>query len=582
MTQVTLGLSGAIGHDSAAAIFVDGELVAAAEEERFIRRKHARDELPYHAAIFCMQYARVNPADVDIVAIPHAPVSLFSRARWHYARRHWYAPDRAIDSIFNGNRRYRRHVRQLKGLLEQLQIPWKQIKFVPVEHQLAHASSCYHLSGYEGDTAILTIDSRGEYAVMLLAHGIDGKIKKIKEFYDPDSLSGMYAAITDYLGFEILDGEYKVMGLAPFGDPDKYDLSSLAEFNGKKFRVDNTLISTVGFRRYKEKSRGHYFSRKLVEMLGPRREGAIGDDPYIHYAAAIQKLYEDMAAGLVTQYLYPVLKDNGKLVFAGTSSMNIKLNQKLESLPSVKELFVHPACGDSGTAIGAASFAAAKHGQTIQPLKNVFLGPKFTKAQCISACRNHRDKPLWEELENAPEKAAQLLYNGNLVAWYQGRMEFGPRALGNRSILGNPLHQGVNDMLNSRIKFREKWRPFCPSLLDTFAEEFLDSEVKPKHMCISVPVKRKWCEKFPGIVYCDNTTRPQVVTHDANPRFYQLLTYMEEKTGYGIVINAALNRPGETLICSPVDAVDMFIGSELDYMIMEDILVTKRKESDKW
>ena len=582
MTLVTLGLSGAIGHDPAAAIFVDGELIAAAEEERFIRRKHARDELPYHAAKFCMQYAQINPADVDIVAIPHAPVSLFSRARWHYARRHWYAPDRAIDSIFNGNRRYRRHVRQLKVFLEQLQIPWGQIKFVPVEHQLAHASSCYHLSGYKEKTAILTIDSRGEYAVMLLAQGVDGKIKKIKEFYDPDSLSGMYAAITDYLGFEILDGEFKVMGLAPFGDPDKYDLSSLVDFSWKNFKVDNQLISTVGFRRYKAKSRGHYFSRKLVEMLGPRREGAIMDDPYIHYAAAIQRLYEDMAAGLVTQYLYPVLKESGKLVFAGTSSMNIKLNQKLESLPSVKEFFVHRACGDSGTAIGAASYAAAKHGQDILPLKNVFLGPKFSKTQCISACRNHRDKPVWQEIENAPEVAAELLAKGNLVAWFQGRMEFGPRALGNRSILGNPLHEGVNEMLNSRIKFREQWRSFCPSLLDTFAEDFLDSELQPKHMCMSVPVKREWCNKFPGMVYSDGTTRPQIVTHDGNPRFYQLLEYMEQKTGFGIVINAALNRPGETLICSPEDAVDMFVGSELDYMIMEDILVTKRKESDKW
>ena len=582
MALITLGLSGAIGHDPAAALFVDGDLVAAAEEERFIRRKHARNELPYHAARFCMQYARISPADIDIVAIPHAPVSLFSRARWHYARRHWYAPDRAIDSIFNGNRRYRRHVRKLKVFLEQLHIPWGQIKFVPVEHQLAHASSCYHLSGFKGNTAILTIDSRGDYAVMLLAQGVDGEIRKIKEFYDPDSLSGMYAAITDYLGFEILDGEFKVMGLAPFGDSEKYDLSSLAEFNGKKFKVDNKLISTVGFRRYKEKSRGHYFSRKLVDMLGPRREGALVDDPYIHYAAAIQKLVEDIAAGLVTQYLYPILKDSGQLVFAGTSSMNIKLSQKLESLPSVKEFFVHPACGDSGTAIGAASYAVSKQGQDILPLKTVFLGPKFSKAQCINACRNHREKPQWQELENAPEKAAKLLVKGNIVAWFQGRMEFGNRALGNRSILGNPGKPGVNDMLNSRVKFRERWRPFCPSLLDTFAEEFLDSKLQPRHMCISVPVKEKWRQIFPGIVYCDGTTRPQVVSHDANPRFYQLLKYMEQKAGFGIVINASLNRPGESMICSPEDAVDMFIGSELDYMIMEDILVTKRKESEKW
>jgi carbamoyltransferase len=582
MALVTLGLSGAIGHDPAAAIFVDGELVAAAEEERFIRRKHAKEALPYHAARFCMQYARVSPTDVNIIAIPNAPTSLFSRARWHYARRHWYAPDRAIDSIFNGNRRYRRHVKKIKGLLEQLHIPWQQIKLMPVEHQLAHASCSYHLSDHKQHSAILTIDARSDYAVMLLARGVNGKIEKIKEFYDPDSLSGMYAAITDYLGFEILDGEYKVMGMSPFGDPAKYDLSSLASFKGKKFKVDNKLVGTVGFRRFKVKSRGYYFSKQLVELLGPRREGALVDDPYIHYAAAIQKLYEDIAAGLVTEYLYPDLKATGTLAFAGTSALNIKLNQKLKSLPSVEQLDVHPACSDSGTAIGAASFAAAKLGHEIQPLKNVFLGPKYSKPQCISACRNHREKPLWEELENAPQKASELLSEGHLVAWFQGRMEFGQRALGNRSILANPWQPGVNELLNRRVKFRERWRPFCPSLLDTFAPEFLETDDVSKYMCVSMPVKAKWRKKLPGIVYRDGTTRPQVVTHEANPRFYQLLKFLEEKTGYGIVINASLNRPGEALACSPEDAVEMFIGSELEYMIMEDILVTKRQESETW
>lgn len=582
MALVTLGLSGAIGHDPAAAIFVDGELVAAAEEERLIRRKHAKGSLPYHAARFCLQYAQVRPSDVNIIAIPNAPISLFSNARWHYARRHWYAPDRAVDSIFNGNRRYRRYIKDLKKLLEQLQIPWQQIKLVPVQHQLAHASASYYLSDNKGKAAILTIDSRGEYATILLAQGINGKIEKIKEFYDPDSLSGMYAAMTDYLGFDILDGEFKVMGMAPFGDPDKYDLSILADYNGKNFKVNNQLISTVGFRRYKAKSRGHFFSRKLVEILGPHRVGALVDDPYIHYAAAIQKLYEDIATGLVTHYLYPVLKESGRLAFAGTSAMNIKLNQRLAALPVVDQLLVHPACGDSGTAIGAACYAVSKQGLDISPIKTVYLGPKYSKVQCISACRNHREKPEWEELENAPEKAAELLEKGNLVAWFQGRMEFGTRALGNRSILGNPCQDGVNDLLNSRIKFRERWRPFCPSLLDTFAPEFLDTHDLPKFMCTSVPVHKKWHEKFSNVVYHDGTTRPQVVTHDANPRFYQLLKYTEEKTGYGVVINAALNRPGEALICSPEDAVEMFVGSGLDYMIMEDILVTKRQESDTW
>ncbi|MEX2130175.1 MAG: carbamoyltransferase N-terminal domain-containing protein, partial [Pseudohongiellaceae bacterium] len=335
MALVTLGLSGAIGHDPAAAIFIDGDLVAAVEEERLVRRKHAKDMTPYRAARFCLQQAGVKATDVNLVAISLAPISLFSPARWHYARRHYYAPDRAVDSIFNGNRRYRRYVKDVKGLLDKLSIPWRTVKIVPVQHQLAHASSAYHLSGWKEKTAILTIDSRGEYATILLAYGENGRIHKIKEFFDPDSLSGMYAAMTDYLGFEILDGEFKVMGMSPFGDPDKYDLSSLAEFTGKQFKVNNKLISTVGFRRYKAKSRGHFFSQKLVDLLGPRREGNLVDDPYIHYAAAMQKMYEDIAAGLVTHYLYPTLHQTGKMVFAGTSSMNVKLVERLHHLPAV-------------------------------------------------------------------------------------------------------------------------------------------------------------------------------------------------------------------------------------------------------
>jgi carbamoyltransferase len=583
MALVTLGLSGFMGHDPAAALFVDGELVAAIEEERLARRRHAKGMLPLQAASFCLQYAQVNPSEVNIVAIPYAPISFFSKARWHYARRHWYAPDRAIDSIINGNRRYRRFITELRQLLEKLQIPWKNVQLESVEHQLAHASSSYHLSGCKEKTAVLTIDSRGEYATMLLGVGENGRIEKIKEFYDPDSLSGMYAAITDYLGFEILNGEFKVMGIAPFGDPNKYDLSALAEFTGEKFRVNNTLVSTVGLRRFMAKSKGHYFSKKLVALLGPRREGNLLDDPYVHYAAGIQKLYEDIAVALVVYYLYPILKSGGKLAFAGTSSMNIKLNQRLHSLKEVKEIFVSPLSGDAGTAVGAACYAAVKHQQQIKPLKDVYLGPRYTKMQCISACKRHRDRPEWKELENAPLTAAELLAEGNIVAWFQGRMEFGPRALGNRSILGNPSANGVTDKLNNEVKFRERWRPFCPSLLDSFADEFLDTEgFYPKFMTAATPVKEKWRDVFPSVIHKDGTTRAQVVTHDTNPRFYQLLKHMEDKTGYGIVINTSLNRPGEALICSPQDAVEMFLGSDLNYLIMEDILVTKRAEPEDW
>lgn len=423
---ITLGLTGTVGHDPAAALFIDGELVAAVEEERLIRRKHAKDEMPYHSARYCLQSASINPMDVDIVAIPNAPISLLSPARWHYARRHWYAPDRALDSLFNGNRRYRRYVKQVRHLLEQLHIPWKKIKFVPVEHQLAHASSVYHLSGYQGRTAILTIDSRGEYATILLAEGQDGRIRKLREFYDPDSLSGMYGAITDYLGFEILDGEFKVMGMAPFGDPDRYDLSFLAHFTGKNFKVDNRLISTVGFRRYKAKSRGHFFSRKLIDKLGPRREGALVDDPYVHYAASIQRYYEHVATGLVINYLYPALKDTGQLVFAGTGSMNIKLNHRLQELPSVKHFFVHPAAGDSGSAIGAASYAVARREYRSNPCAMCSLAhalPRPSASVPVAITGRNRSGKSWKMLPGRLPNCSirDTWWPGSRDTWNSGR-----------------------------------------------------------------------------------------------------------------------------------------------------------------
>lgn len=392
----------------------------------------------------------------------------------------------------------------------------------------------------------------------------------------------MYSALTDYLGFEILDGEFKVMGISSLGDAEKYDLSELASFDGKNFKVNTKLITTVGLRRYKAKSRGHYFSKQLVEKLGPRRAGNLLQDPYVHYAAAIQKLYEDIAVGLVNNYLGEVLAESGRLVVAGTGAMNIRLNQRLNSMPNVKKLIVHPACGDAGTALGAAAYTIRKAGIKVEPLRNVFLGPRYISEECIDACLNHRDKPDWEILEDPHEKAVELLANGQLVAWFRGALEFGSRALGNRSILASPAQEGITDALNQQVKFREYWRPFSPSMLDRTAAEYLPPEFHDEYMCIAAPMNQQWREKYPAMVSRDGTTRLQVVWKDSNADFYDLLERFEAKTGHGVLINATLSRPGEALICSPEDAVSMFLGTDLNYMIMENVLVTKRAESDTW
>lgn len=580
MSFIVLGLSGALTHDPSAALYIDGKLIAAAEEERFIREKHAKNKMPLEAARFCIQYAGIRPGDIDVVAFPFAKIPLTTPARWHYARRYWYAPDRALDAIFNGNRRYRRNERRVRDLLDKLHISWDKIEFDAVEHHLAHASSAYHLSGFKEKTAILGIDGKGEYATTFFGYGENGKIHKLKEFYDPDSLGQLYGSITEYLGFDMLDGEYKVMGMAPYGDPSLYDLSRLIEFNGEDIRVNTRLVNTIGLRRYKEGRRGYFFSQKLIDWLGPMRKGDVADDPYIHYAAAMQKLYEDISLKLIDRYLGDILKETGKLVFAGGGALNVKLNQKILELPYVDELFVQPAASDAGTAIGAASYACHVRGVEVEKMTHVFLGPGYSHDECVEACDKHPEKPEYEIVADVPQRAAQILNEGNPLAWCQGRMEFGPRALGNRSILGCPSFKGIADRINEQIKFRERWRPFCPSILDTIAADIIQSDQPAPFMTITFDVAEEWKSRIPEVVHEDGTSRVQVVTEETNPVYYALLKEMERTNGNGVVLNTSMNRRGEPVVCSPTDALNMFFSSDLKYLFLEDLLVTKRNDRD--
>lgn len=571
--MITLGLSGALGHDASAAILIDGKIIAAAEEERFIRDKHAKNKFPYEAAKFCLKQAGIKPEQVDIVAFPYGEIPLSSNARWHYAKRYWYAPDRAIDAIFNGNRRFRRNRNKSLKLMQELGLT--RATFVPVEHHLAHASSAYHLSGFTEKTAIVGIDGKGEYATTFFGYGEHGKIHKIKEFYDPDSLGGLYGAITEFLGFDMLDGEFKVMGMAPFGDATKYDFSRLAKFENGELIINTDYVNVVGLRRYKENGKGYYFTQKLIDWLGPKRSGDEIDDPYIHYAASVQKLLEDIALQMIDYYLGDIIKETGKVAMAGGVALNVKLNQRIIAMPHVKELFVQPASGDNGTSLGAATFAANEAGEIIQKMQHAYLGPSFTSEECIAACEAHPAKPKFSKVNNFPQKAAELLAAGNPLAWFQGRMEFGPRSLGCRSILGDPSYPGVADRINAQIKYRERWRPFCPSMLDTVAEDILQTDHPAPYMTFTFDVNPAWNTRIPEVVHEDGTARAQVVTRETNPRYYELIEHLEKLRGNAVVLNTSLNRRGEPMICSPTDALNMFYGCDLEYLMLEDILVTK-------
>jgi carbamoyltransferase len=571
-----LGLGGAVGHDPATALFIDGELVAAVEEERLIRDKHAKGKTGIEATKYCLEQAGLKPTDIDIVAYPFAPMPFFYPGRWHYAKRYAYAPDRSLTAIFNGNRRYKRNEKNALAMLTELGFDMSKTKFQPVEHHMAHASSAYHLSGFEGKTAILGIDGKGEYATTFFGYAENGKIHKIKEFYDPDSLGGVYGALTEFLGFDMLDGEFKVMGMAPYGDPKKYDFSRLIEYGNGEFKVNTDYVNVIGNRRYKENGKGYYFSPKLIEWLGPKRQGDEIDDPYIDYAASIQQLLEDVALHLIDYHLGDILKQNGgKLAFAGGVALNVKLNQRIMALDYVKELFVQPAASDAGTAIGAASFAAIEAGETVQPQKHAYLGPAYTTEQCIEACKQHPAQPTWELLEDPSKTGAQIMAAGNPLSWMQGRLEFGPRSLGNRSILGDPSYPGVADRINEQIKYRERWRPFCPSMLDTVAEDLLQSNHPAPYMTFTFDMAEHWKPRVPEVVHEDGTARAQIVTEDTNPRYYALLKELESLRGHGVCLNTSLNRRGEPMVCSPTDALNMLYGSDLQFLIMENLLIKK-------
>ncbi len=575
MALTLLGLSGALTHDPSAALYIDGRLVAAAEEERFVRDKHAKNRMPYEAAKFCLDFAGIKPADVDAVAIPFAPISLSEPARWHYAKRYWYAPERAMDAILSGNRRYYRYRKRIEWCLQQLGFDLKNTEIVPVEHHLAHAASAYHCSGFREKTAILGIDGKGEYATTFFGYGENGRIHKLKEFYDPDSLGGLYGALTEYLGFEMLDGEYKVMGMAPYGDPGKYDFSRLAKFENGELTINTDYANVIGLRRYKESGKGYYFSPKLVDWLGPRRSGDVADDPYIHYAASMQKLFEDLSLQMIDYYLADILRDTGRLAFSGGGALNVKLNQKIIARPDVRELFVQPASGDAGTAVGAAAYVSVQRGVAVEKMEHVYLGPAYSNEDVIAACARHPAQPAWQRIEQVPQRVARLLADGHPVAWFQGRMEFGPRALGGRSILGCPSVAGVADRINAQIKFRERWRPFCPSMLDSVGPQMLNSGHPAPFMTFTFEVAPGWKERVPEVVHEDGTSRAQVLKHEFNPRYHDLMSALEKLTGNGVVLNTSLNRRGEPMICSPTDALDMFFGSDLQYLVMEDILVVK-------
>ncbi len=568
--MIVLGIATPFSHDPSAALLVDGKIVALCDEERLIREKHAMEKLPVNAINFCLEKAGITPDKVDIAAYPWS-LDAYQEKKWEFFRRTWRTrPAHAYKTILRTGSRAKGKIGKFHRTLRAVGIDPAKVKTEFVEHHMAHASSAYHLSGFK-DAAILSIDGAGEFTSTLFAYGKGGTIRKIKEIIYPDSLGLFYSTMTEYLGFSINDGEYKVMGMAPYGNPDNIDFSGVIKYDKSSFTIDDEYVCA---RRSKRYAADKMFSQKMVDDWGPPRKGDSLAKPYIDIAARTQKTLEDVTIGLIDSYLTGVLKKNGgRLCFAGGCALNVKLNKRIIEHPLVKELFVQPAAHDSGTSLGAATFAAYKAGDKIEPMKHVYYGPSFTNDQIKETL--DRLKIRYTKSDDICNDTAGLLEKGKIVAWFQGAMEFGPRALGNRSILGNPIIKGTADEINARIKFREKWRPFCPSILKEHANDIIAIDHPSPYMTFSFTVKDEWAKRIPEVVHVDKSARPQFVDKKTNQRFYDLIKSFHKRSGVPVVINTSLNRRGEPIVCSPEDAIHMFYNCGLEYMAIGDFLIKK-------
>ena len=564
-----LGIGTPFPHDPSAALIIDGKVVAACDEERFVRKKHALDMLPVNAVKFCLQKAGIGPEEIDCVAFPWSNEA-YNREKWAFAERTFFTkPGRAIKAITKASGRCRSKEKKVRQTLLESGITHNPEVFF-IEHHLAHASSAYHLSGFK-DAAIMSIDGSGEFVSTLFAEGRKGKITKIKEFIIPDSLGLFYSTMTEYLGFVRNNGEYKLMGMSAYGDPSKCDLTGIISYNKKSFSVSDDYVWVS--RAIRDKA-DRMYSRKMVKRFGPAREGDGLTEPYIHIAAATQQELEEATIGLMETYLGHILKKHGNLCFAGGCALNVRMNRKILAHPLVKNLFVQPASNDSGCSLGAASYLANEFGEVVEPTPTVYLGPSYTNDEVEEALK--RRGVAYERPADIITAAAELLSKGEILGWFQGAMEWGPRALGNRSILAHPAMPGISDEINAKIKFREKWRPFCPSMLAEDAPEILGSDHPSPYMALSFDITEKWRKRIPEAVHVDGSGRPQTVTEKDNPRFHRLLTAFKGKTGLPVLINTSLNRRGEPVVCSPDDALEMFYNCGLTYMAINDFLIHKQ------
>ncbi|HYC86799.1 MAG TPA: carbamoyltransferase [Chryseosolibacter sp.] len=610
-----LGIS-AFYHDSAAAIIEDGEIVAAAQEERFTRKKHD-PSFPANAVKFCLNYGGARIDQLDAIAFYDKPLLKFERLlETYYA----FAP-RGVSSFVTAMPVWLKEKMFLKRLLyEELEkiekFDRKKIKFLFPEHHLSHAASAYYPSPFD-EAAILTIDGVGEWATASICHGKGKDIEILKEMKFPHSLGLLYSAFTYFLGFKVNSGEYKLMGLAPYGIPGSEEVRKFVDIIKKELidiKEDGSVWLNQEYFNYATGLRMVDEERweKLFGIKARKPETELLPS-HCNLGLAIQEVTEEAVIKMGREAKRLTGSEN--LCMAGGVALNCVANGKLYNTRTFKDVFIQPAAGDAGGAVGCA--LAAYHiyfeqerraPKVLDGMKGSYLGPEYTDLDIkLTAKRYNAKYQYFPEYHELCKQVAQLLADGKVVGWMQGRMEFGPRALGGRSILGDPRNPEMQKKLNVAIKFRESFRPFAPSVLSEECHEYFEQLNPSPYMLLVQPVvenRRKSLptdyhnfplkEKLyyqrsdmPAITHIDYSARIQTVHEETNPRYYQLIKEFKKQTGYGVVVNTSFNVRGEPIICTPEDAYRCFMRTEMDYLVVGNFLFAKSDqpywhEKDNW
>lgn len=594
-----LGISGYY-HDSAAALLKDGEIVAAAQEERFTRKKHDA-RFPFHAAKFCLDQAGISMADIANVAFYDKPLAKFDRLLETYLA---YAP-KGFPSFIKAMPVWLKEKLFLKSILqdELLKLaPGLKKKQLPkllfAEHHQSHAASAFFPSPYER-AGVLCLDGVGEWASTSVWIGEGHRLIPKWELHFPHSLGMLYSAFTYYTGFKVNSGEYKLMGLAPYGEPKYVDviLNELMDL-----KEDGTFRLNL---KYMDYPSGLRMTSSAFDKLfgGPARKP---EDRITQREMDLARSIQCATEEIVLRMGRSIHKDFGVdyLCLAGGVALNCVANGKLLREGPFKDIWIQPAAGDAGGALGAALLAWHEyHGmdrnpQAMDAMKGAYLGPEFSSAE-IRAQLDALGASYTELGEDdLIDKASRLLDGENVFGWFQGRMEFGPRALGNRSIIGDPRSRKMQSIMNLKIKYRESFRPFAPAVLESDVSEYFELDRRSPYMLLVADVRKNHRivmteeqnklfgidklnvvrSTLPSITHVDYSARVQTVNEKTNPRFHKLITKFKERTGYGVLVNTSFNVRGEPIVLDVRDAYRCFMRTEMDYLVVNNFLLSKKDQ----